>query len=575
MTDWKETIDPEGRVYYYNSKGETTWHKPKEMEVVLDAILLKQGWKVASTEDGKVYYYNKNTNESTWELPVVREEKKDEGGEKNEEGKEKRKVEKNEEAAEKEETNAQIDLLLNTKDKYNNQSKVLNVKVENSLQAAEKFFLQMLKDHQVDSTWSFNGIISELSCKDPRYWCVDDDPLWKQSMFEKYLTTRTQDQLLKEHAAVSKFKDAFVSMLKGRKDIYYYTRWQTARRLIANEPIYKHSVVSEKIKKQTFEEYLGQLLNDYKSSHEKTRGLALQELRQYLQTIITDKSSIITWAELEKQYLFTNSRFLANKHFEALEKVDILKEYIDLVIKYTSDYDKEIELLSQSNYTDDRIARDNFKELLQEHKPKIRCTTKWNNIYPIIKNDQRFLNMLGRNGSNALDLFLDQVDEHRLTINAQCSIAQQILIDEQFQWDEEDPVAEKPRLLALIKDKDQFKQVDELDLNIIVDELAKARQQKLEEERQRLQRLKEQRKQYFALMLQRVFHQLQQLPATWEEAKEHVRSFPEYQAMEDDEATMSQVFIDVSNDFTLLPAGIRTSKGTRKRPLASTLELDY
>ncbi|AGO11924.1 AaceriADR159Cp [[Ashbya] aceris (nom. inval.)] len=569
MSEWKEAQDATGRVYYYNSKGETTWSKPKETPVELEPRLEECGWKVATTEDGSVYYYNRETGESRWEKPEL--EPADEAP--REEDERTQQEEKNEEPA-ADEPGVRIELLLNSNQKYHNQSRVLNVTVEKDMQAAERLFLQMLKDHQVDSTWSFNRIISELSCQDPRYWCVDDDPLWKQTTFEKYLTTRTEDQLLKEHTAVSKFKDAFLAMLRERNDIHYYTRWPTVRRLIANEPIYKHSVMSEKVKRETFQEYVSQLAEEHKKNYNKTRTAALEELRQYLRSIITDRNSLLTWAELEKQYLFTNARFVANKHFETLEKVDILREYIEIVTKIISDYDAEIDVLSRANYTKDRIARDAFKELLREHKASIRYNTSWNSIYQLIKNDPRFLNTLGRSGSSALDLFLDQVEEHRLTISAHRSVAQQILIDENFQWNDEQPPADREKILAIIREKDRFKNMDSNDLDLIAEELIKTRQKKLQDDQLRLAQLKEQRKQYFALLLLRVFRQRDAMPA-WEEARERIKHYPEFQTMAAEESVMQEVYEQFCREGPALPLNTAGLPPSRKRPLASTVELDY
>ena len=67
---WKEAKDPQGRVYYYNDEGQTTWEKPEELFTAFEKRLLSHGWKSALTEDGKVYYYKPSTGETTWEAPI-------------------------------------------------------------------------------------------------------------------------------------------------------------------------------------------------------------------------------------------------------------------------------------------------------------------------------------------------------------------------------------------------------------------------------------------------------------------------------------------------------------------------
>jgi pre-mRNA-processing factor 40 len=41
---------------------------------------------------------------------------------------------------------------------------------------------------------------------------------------------------------------------------------------------------------------------------------------------------------------------------------------------------------------------------------KIVARTKWKEVYPLFKDDERYINMLGNPGSNQLELFWDVVD---------------------------------------------------------------------------------------------------------------------------------------------------------------------
>ena len=243
-------------------------------------------------------------------------------------------------------------------------------------------------------------------------------------MFEKYLSNRSEDELLKEHSAVSKFKDAFVAMLSQNKDIHYYSRWSTAKRMFANEPIYKHSVISEKIKRQVFQDFVDELRKKHFDGREKIRQQATSELQDYLDGIMPNKSSLLSWQELSSKYLFENStRFTSNKHFQLLTKHDVLKQYISIVERYESQCREQLEKIKAANYTRDRIARDQFKNLLSELSSSIRCNSKWENVYPLFKSDKRFVATLGRNGSSPLDMFLDVVEEKTMVMKAQKSIA--------------------------------------------------------------------------------------------------------------------------------------------------------
>ena len=313
----------------------------------------------------------------------------------------------------------------------------------------------------------------------------------------------------------------------------YYTRWSTAKRLIADEPIYKHSVVNEKTKKQTFQDYINTLADAEKESKKKLKTQALNELREYLSGILTASPSepFITWQQLLNHYVFGKSkRYMANRHFKSLTHEDVLIEYLKIVKSIESELENKLNNLRLHNYTRDRIARDNFKSLLKEIPIQIKANSKWSHIYPCIKSDPRFLHMLGRNGSSCLDLFLDNVDEQRMYIFAQRSIAQQTLIDQNFEWNDidSDEVIKKSIENVLANDS-KFNKVDKEDLSLITDGIIKQRNERIQQKLQNERMILEQKKRYFWLLLQRKYTKAgKPKPSTWDLASKELSESLEY-----------------------------------------------
>ncbi|AJS45153.1 Prp40p [Saccharomyces cerevisiae YJM1332] len=583
MSIWKEAKDASGRIYYYNTlTKKSTWEKPKELISQEELLLRENGWKAAKTADGKVYYYNPTTRETSWTIPAF-EKKVEPIAEQKHDTVSHAQVNGNRialTAGEKQEPGRTIN---EEESQYANNSKLLNVR-RRTKEEAEKEFITMLKENQVDSTWSFSRIISELGTRDPRYWMVDDDPLWKKEMFEKYLSNRSADQLLKEHNETSKFKEAFQKMLQNNSDIKYYTRWPTAKRLIADEPIYKHSVVNEKTKRQTFQDYIDTLIDAQKESKKKLKTQALKELREYLNGIITTSSSetFIAWQQLLNHYVFDKSkRYMANRHFKVLTHEDVLNEYLKIVNTIENDLQNKLNELRLRNYTRDRIARDNFKNLLREVPIKIKANTRWSDIYPHIKSDPRFLHMLGRNGSSCLDLFLDFVDEQRMYIFAQRSIAQQTLIDQNFEWNDADSdEITKQNIEKVLENDRKFDKVDKEDISLIVDGLIKQRNEKIQQKLQNERRILEQKKHYFWLLLQRTYTKTgKPKPNTWDLASKELGESLEYKALGDEDNIRRQIFEDFKPESSAPTAESATANLTltasKKRHLTPAVELDY
>lgn len=541
--EWVSARDSEGRTYYFNKVSrQTQWEKPTEMYTTEELELKNAGWEQAKTKDGRVYYFHALTRESRWEKPKLESSPAQSSP-----------VQPAALTVELQPSDLEADAKVNQGD-------------------AEREFIQMLANNQVDSTWSFDRIISELGSRDKRYWVIEDDPLWKKQMFEKYLSSRTKEQLLKEHMEISKFKDAFVEVLRSHEEISYYTRWITATKtILVDEPIYKHSVVQESIKRQTFEEYVSLLKQEHEAKQNQIRKRALTELRTYLHNILKLESEWITWENLLQNYLFDNNkRFMANKHFQVLTHEDVLVEYLKLLENRILKDEEKLNAYELGNYTRDRRARDSYKALLKSNNLKIKANSRWKDIYPLIKNDTSFVNMLGRKGSSALDLFLDRVDELMMEMRAHTSIVQQAMIYHEFHW-QEPPEHSSQDILDFINKHKLLHELSYDDREIVVKALIslriEANLRKLTEQ-QNTQRANEHK---FKILLRKTFTSNEIQSKNWYAIKDSLEKSTEYKQLRLQENDMQQMFNMIQRSLTEKEQ-IRTSN---KRHLTPAIELDY
>ncbi|CCE65554.1 hypothetical protein TPHA_0L02020 [Tetrapisispora phaffii CBS 4417] len=577
---WRTAKDSNGKVYYYNTKtGVSQWEKPG---VSADIETLKQhGWGVARTKDGKLYYYNSSTGESRWEAPKFEDATTEVS---------RGKKEVRSEPEVKEDVKVATTRVLSKSD---TRSKILHVDSK-SKEDAEKDFIAMLKDNNVDATWSFRKIIAELGSTDPRYWVVDDDPLWKQDMFEKYLSNRSEDQLIKEYSEINKFKEAYVNMLKEHEEIKYYSRWKTVKKLISNEPIYKHSTVSESIKKKTFKEYIDKLLKRQTEADKQLKENALKEVREYLHNILhTDGADIaiadpLSWKKVSEQYLFENNkRYMANKHFQVLSKYEVLEEYINIINSLRNQMERKLETLQAHNNTQDRLARDRYKEMLSNVKTTkgdtIRANTTWEQVYPNICKEEEFLGMLGRNGSNAYDIFLDLVGEKKNVIYAHRLVADQILLDNGFRIpDSSSKVQDEHTTVKnyLTQDPRLKDNVDDVDMDLLIEALFKNWKEKENERKQTERRILEQKKRYFKLMLERMFKKHVNVATDkYSDLQELLKDTPEYTALEDNDTLRERLLSEHQQQLKKRMVNSQAPRVSetlgRKRTLAKSNDLDY
>jgi pre-mRNA-processing factor 40 len=70
-----------------------------------------------------------------------------------------------------------------------------------------------------------------------------------------------------------------------------------------------------------------------------------------------------------------------------------------------------------------------WQELLNQlrEQGELNALTKWKTIYPMLKDDERYLNMLGQSGSTPMELFRDLVGDLEDIVRHEARIVKDIL----------------------------------------------------------------------------------------------------------------------------------------------------
>lgn len=408
MSDWEKLTTEDGQVYYYNSKTEeTSWTLPENIEISNGTT---SKWEEYKTDDGRTYYYNESTGETTWDKPAELKPSSD--------------------VSTKTNLSAETELEAKLKD--------LPVKIADSSESsvpskedAEKAYIKLLADNNVDSTWSFQAVMQKFISQ-PQYWAVPD-PLSRKKLYEEYLVSKFQEELSNKALLVDNFKKNFHEELKRKKekgDLTYNTRWITIRKaLIAEEnPIFRHSIMLDEEMAAMFYEYVDVLKKEHDDLVETQKKQALTELEAYLTQVNSDLAhNSKNWEELYNQ-LLKDSRFKANKHFQVLSQLDILKLYERAIYpNIISRIREEIKVIEKQNYRADRKARANFKSFLKTLP--INANSTFSDFFSVFENEDSFIEICGRNGSTPIELFWDVVDEKKQLMKLKKDLVEGILLD--------------------------------------------------------------------------------------------------------------------------------------------------
>lgn len=96
--------------------------------------------------------------------------------------------------------------------------------------------------------------------------------------------------------------------------------------------------------------------------------------------------------------------------FKWLSKLEALTSWEEWVSETGK---KEIAAKAKAKFREERKTRDAFRELLWEHQKagRIKLTTHWRDIVPLIELEPRYTGLTGQVGSTPHDIFDDFVEE--------------------------------------------------------------------------------------------------------------------------------------------------------------------
>jgi pre-mRNA-processing factor 40 len=205
-------------------------------------------------------------------------------------------------------------------------------------------------------------------------------------------------------------------MLRSHPEIKHYTRWKTARPIIAAEAIFRSSNDDDE-RRQLFEDYIIELKKANVEREAITRKAATDELVDILKSL--DLEPYTRWSEAQG-IIQSNQRFQGDEKFKSLTKSDMLTAFENHIKSLEKTFNDARQEQKNQKSRRERQNRDRFLSLLQELKTnnKIKAGTKWNQIHPLIVDDDRFKAMLGQSGSSPMDLFRDMVEEEERSLRS-------------------------------------------------------------------------------------------------------------------------------------------------------------
>ncbi|KAI4164077.1 MAG: hypothetical protein LQ342_002313 [Letrouitia transgressa] len=442
---WRTAQNSDGRTYYFNTQTKATqWTKPMELMTPAERALASNPYKEYKTAEGKKYWYNTETKQSSWEMPEVYkhalaqatpaprpsipapqfvaggvssfstqpQRDRDEYGERM--------------APDRQTGYGQSDLGSARGPTFENQSADPNY---STFEEGEAAFINLLRRQKVQPDWAWEQTM-RATIKDPQYRALKD-PKDRKAAFEKYAVEVRLQEKDRAKERLAKLRTDFGTMLKRHPEIKHYTRWKTARPIIEGETIFR-STNDDTERRQLFEEYIVELKKANIEREAANRASALDELVGILKGLNLEPYT--RWAEAHEK-IESDKNFQDDEKFRALSKSDILTAFENHIKSLERKFNDERQREKASKVRRERQSRDRFGGLLNELRTqgKIKAGEKWKRVYPEIKDEPRYTDMLGQAGSTPLDLFWDMVEEEEHALRSVRNDVYDVLEDKRYE----------------------------------------------------------------------------------------------------------------------------------------------
>lgn len=526
MSAWGEAKAADGRTYYWNKETkETTWQKPADYDPTAAAAATPTpatpaptgpaggaaDWNEAKAADGRTYYYNKITRETRWEMPQVLQQARqqqpadfvagggagfDYGG---------RPPRGDDRPARRQSRDHGLPqkpsfdgprgggMPWESRQENTGYRGPMPAKADEpeygSAEAAEEAFFKLLKRSNVTPDTDWHNAM-KLVVRDREYRAIKD-PRDRKAAFEKYCREVREQEKAKERERKQKMREDFRKMLTTRDEIKHYTRWKTARPTLEHEVVFRN-LSDEDERKKLFSDYILDLKKRHVEDEAERRRVALNQLAQMLQALITDPDT--KWVDAEEKIMHSE-RFVTEEIFKSLHKFDVFVAFEKHIRGMQTIANEKLQREKTLRYRRQRKARDAFKELLNEklREGKIKARTKWSDIHPLVANDPRYKGYVafagpGRSfGSDPQELFWDIEDKEERKLLTKRNDAMDVLEDARFEVKVDTPFE---AFAEVMRQHSQTSYLKEDDLKMIFERLIekvnrRLRQSKLDEERRK------------------------------------------------------------------------------------------
>ena len=174
--------------------------------------------------------------------------------------------------------------------------------------------------------------------------------------------------------------------------ISFETAYKEADKIFAADKIWR--AIPEREREMLYEDVMIVLEKRDREQAEKDRETNMDKLVDVLYNVpeITYRT---TWSECQK-LLAESDIFMSDPIIKKISKLDALRVFKDHIVKLEKEHEEENKTEKRQRKRAHRKSREAYLNMLEDlHKQNdIGSTSKWKTVFPQMRNDVRFLNLL-------------------------------------------------------------------------------------------------------------------------------------------------------------------------------------
>ncbi|WFD41291.1 U1 snRNP protein [Malassezia japonica] len=425
-TQWVEYKTPQGRPYWYHTgEKKSVWFKPDELKSARERAMDQTPWREYKSGD-RSYYVNKDTKQSTWTIPldlkVLLDTIPDEpsalvplkapasphAAPSNSPGSPAVVSNAATPYVSTPNTGSASPMAVGVRATPRPMASGGFLPVFSNASEAELAFMKMLRDKGVDETWTWEQAIREI-VTEPMYKAFKT-LAERKAVFTKYVDRLRQMRAEERTEKEASIRPAMVKTLAQNGGLKPYASFATFKKKLSAYSFWEDLEGDEELAMHLYESIRKDARDRHDAAEQSARERSHASLAAFLKTI--DMEATTRWRDAHRTIVESNE-YKEDKQLQAMSTQEMLSVF--------QEHMKEIEAQAQSVLDEEkrkraragRLARDGFRELLQEQIAQGAMTARstWAAFVPKIRDDARLQALLPIPGSTPQQLFYDALDE--------------------------------------------------------------------------------------------------------------------------------------------------------------------